>query len=197
MIVAVEPARRPLPLAGPLQAFVEQLCNACEPVPDPARVADLLAHARPGLEALRPWIAFDPDRYARRRLFRNQRFELILMCWGDGQFTPVHDHDGQSGWITVIDGTLTVQEYDRLWGPRDLTRASADELSRPGSVPLAPARRLVVPAGTSIAEAAAPETIHRVGPDSGRALSLHLYAGPLRSLLTFDPEAGTARRVTL
>jgi hypothetical protein len=57
--------------------------------------------------------------------------------------------------------------------------------------------RYVVEAGRSVAEAEGPETIHRVGPVGGRALSLHLYAGPLDSFLVFDPERGTARRLSV
>jgi len=184
---------RSRPLALP--DFLSRLQEACDPVVDVPRVEELLADWRPSLESLGPWIAFDPLSYSRQQLYRDPSFELLLLCWDRGQATPVHDHDGQAGWITVLEGTLTVQEYERYGGPADLRDLTSAELTPPDTVPLGPARRLTVSAGSSVAEAAAPETIHRVGPSGGRALSLHLYAGPLDSFLVFDPERGTARRV--
>jgi cysteine dioxygenase len=184
---------RPRPLSLP--AFLDRLQDAIGGTTRADVVEELLASWRPRLESLRPFVRYDPLRYARQRLFRCDAFELILMCWDEGQATPVHDHDGQSGWITVVEGELTVQEYDRLGGPSDLREIRCEEPSEPGLVPLAAAGRLVVPAGSAVAEAAAPEAIHRVGPRLGRALSLHLYAGPLDSFLVFDPATGSARRV--
>jgi cysteine dioxygenase len=186
-------ATGPRPLALP--DFISRIKDAGDPQSNPARVEELLASWRPNLESLRPWIAFDPVRYARQRLYRDLTFELLLLCWDRGQATPVHDHDGQAGWITVIEGSLSIQEYERYGGPADLGDLTSDEPSPPDTVPMVPVRRLTVAAGSSVAEAAAPETIHRVGASGGRALSLHLYAGPLSTFLVFDPERGTARRV--
>jgi len=184
---------RPRPLG--LGDFLSRLQRACGPVVDVPRVEELLADWRPSLDSLKPWIAFDPRGYSRQQLHRDPSFELLLLCWDRGQATPVHDHDGQAGWITVLEGTLAVQEYERYGGPVDLRELTSAVPTPPDTVPLAPARRLSLPAGSSVAEATTPETIHRVGASGGRALSLHLYAGPLASFLVFDAERGTARRV--
>jgi cysteine dioxygenase len=189
------PARAPRPRPPALADFILRLKEAGEPQSNPARVEELLASWRPSLESLRPWIAFDPVRYSRQRLYRDEGFELLLLSWDHGQSTPVHDHDGQAGWITVLEGSLTVQEYQRYGGPADLGDLTSYEPTPPDTVPIVPDRRLTINGGSSIAEAAAPETIHRVAASGGRALSLHLYAGPLRTFLVFDPERGTARRV--
>jgi cysteine dioxygenase len=184
---------RPRPLA--LADFVSRIREAGDPQASPERVEELLASWRPSLDTLRPWIAFDPGRYARQRLYHDETFELLLLCWERGQATRVHDHDGQAGWITVLEGTLSIQEYERYGGPADLGDLTSSEPTPPDTVPLVPVRRLTVAAGSSVAEAAAPETIHRVGAYGGRTLSLHLYAGPLRTFLVFDPERATARRI--
>jgi hypothetical protein len=187
--------RKATPRPLPLPEFVSRLREACEPSPRPELVEELLAAWRPSLDSLTPFVAFDPLRYARRRVFRNDAFELILMCWDRGQATPVHDHDGQSGWITVLEGRLAIQEYERLGGPADLREITSEKPTPPGLLPLKVGRRVTVAAGASVAEAAAPESIHRVGAEQGRALSLHLYSGPLDSFLVFDPELGSARRI--
>ncbi len=184
---------RPRPLA--LADFVSRIREAGDPQANPERVEELLASWRPSLDSLRPFVAFDPLRYSRQRLYRDATFEMLLLCWDRGQATPVHDHDGQHGWITVLEGSLTIEEYERYGGPADLGNLTSEEPTPPDTVPLVPARRLTVAAGSSVAEASAPETIHSVGAIGGRALSLHLYAGPLDSFLVFDPERGAARRV--
>jgi cysteine dioxygenase len=174
------------------ERFVARLQAACTDGPDPAAIGTILESFRPSLRSIAPSIAFGAERYTRTRLHRSAAFELLLLCWDRGQATPVHDHDGQAGWFTVLEGALGVQEYDREGGPADL-RSLAE--TSPGGLRLHEGRRYVVEAGRSVAEAEGPETIHRVGPVGGRALSLHLYAGPLDSFLVFDRERGTARRL--
>ena len=185
------------PRPEPCSRFVARLQEACAGGPDAAAIDAVLAAARPSLESLAPWIAFDAARYTRTRLHRSHSFELLLLCWERGQATPVHDHDGQAGWFTVLEGELGVQEYDREGGPADLRSLVAREETPEGGLRLHQGGRYVVEAGRSVAEAAGPETIHRVGPVGGRALSLHLYAGPLDSFLVFDPARGTARRLSV
>ena len=185
------------PISEPCSRFVARLQEACADGPNAAAIDAVLAAARPSLESLAPWIAFDAARYTRTRLHRSDSFELLLLCWERGQATPVHDHDGQAGWFTVLEGELGVQEYDREGGPADLRSLAAREETPEGGLRLHQGGRYVVGAGRSVAEAEGPETIHRVGPVGGRALSLHLYAGPLDSFLVFDPARGTARRLSV
>ncbi len=177
--------------------FVARLQAACADGPDPAAIGAVLEAFRPTLSSLAPWIAFDDARYTRTRLHRSDAFELLLLCWERGQATPVHDHDGQAGWFTVLEGALGVQEYDREGGPADLRSLAAHEETQPGGLRRHEGRPYVVEAGRSVAEAEGPETIHRVGPVGGRALSLHLYAGPLDSFLVFDPSRGSAKRISV
>jgi cysteine dioxygenase len=185
------------PRREPCGRFVTRLQEACADGPDAAAIDEVLADFRPTVESLAPWIAFDASRYTRTRLHRSDAFELLLLCWDRGQATPVHDHDGQAGWFTVLEGALGVQEYDREGGPDDLRSLAAREETAEGALRLHEGRRYVVEAGRSVAEAEGPETIHRVGPVGGRALSLHLYAGPLDSFLVFDAARGTARRLSV
>jgi len=186
---------RPRVQALPLASFVERLRTACDP-PSPAAVEDVLARFRPSAGALAPHVRFQDDRYARVRLHRSQAFELLLLAWEPGQATPIHDHDGQAGWFTVLEGRLSVQEFERDGGPADLRDLVADAETEAGRITLRPGRTYVVDAGRTVAEAGAPETIHRVGASGRRAVSLHLYAGPLDSLVIFDEQRGTARRVS-
>jgi hypothetical protein len=178
--------------------FLARLKEACARGVSPDGVAQALRDCRPSVESLQPWIAFRPDRYARHRLFRGPSYEVLLMCWDRDQDTPIHDHDGQTGWISVIAGSLYIQEYVRTGGPADLkdlvASGAADIETAPGSTPLILGSRRIVSEGESVAEAEGAEVVHRVGPVGGKTLSIHVYAAPVDSFLVFDEVRGSARR---
>lgn len=161
----------------------------------PAAVTTALRGWPPSAAALRPWARFDPSRYRRQRLYRDDDFELLLLCWERGQATPIHDHDGQTGWFTVVAGALAVQNFERRGGPADLSRVTFEAPLGPGGLTLHKGSLSRLERGATVCEAAAPETIHRVGSAGGRALSLHVYARPLDAFLVFDERDGACRRV--
>ena len=55
-----------------------------------------------------------PDTYARRLLHRDPagRYTAIVMTWGPGQGTPVHDHGGLWCVEGVVEGEIAVTHYD-------------------------------------------------------------------------------------
>ncbi|MBM3810058.1 MAG: cysteine dioxygenase [Acidimicrobiia bacterium] len=57
-----------------------------------------------------------PDRYARRLLCRNEElgYTAVVMTWGPGQRTPVHDHAGMWCVEGVVEGLMDVHQYDLL-----------------------------------------------------------------------------------
>jgi cysteine dioxygenase len=123
-------------------------------------------------------VAFRPSGYARYCLGRTEACELLLVCWLPGQASQVHDHGGSSGASWVVRGELRETRY--AWGgdrllPADVTGAQAGDvlLERP-------------------------ETIHRIDNASPEgAVSLHLYAPPMRGMTPYDAsvvtEAGPLR----
>src|SRR6478735_3241181 len=54
-----------------------------------------------------------PDHYARRLLHRDPRgrYSAIVMTWGPGQGTAVHDHGGLWCVEGVVDGEIAVTQY--------------------------------------------------------------------------------------
>src|SRR5215207_487964 len=54
-----------------------------------------------------------PDHYARRLLHRDPRgrYTAIVMTWGPGQGTAVHDHGGLWCVEGVVDGEIAVTQY--------------------------------------------------------------------------------------
>src|SRR5439155_3095737 len=54
------------------------------------------------------------DTYARRLLYRDPsgRYTIVVMAWGPGQRTALHDHAGICCVECVVDGQMEVTQYD-------------------------------------------------------------------------------------
>src|SRR5690349_8054593 len=86
------------------------------PLPEPGAAGVSAADARAilkGLKALKvdwtlfgPHIAFDPNGYFRKRLFRDRDWEMLMLCWLPGQKTVIHDHGGSWGATAVLSGVI-------------------------------------------------------------------------------------------
>lgn len=117
----------------------------------------------------------NPDGYTRTRAYRDENFELLLLNWAPGAASPIHDHGGQRCWMLVLSGKLQVDDYARLdrGNVRGYAHIEAEE-SR------------VLEAGGVDARAGRFD-LHRVSatPDS-EAVSLHVYAKPLRRYMIYD-----------
>ena len=167
----------------PLLALVARLEEALAPgAGEEAGVRRLLAAYAARNRDWRRYAAFRTDRHTRRLVFRGERFELLVMGWEPRQASPVHDHGGRRCWMTVLRGCILETPFAPPGrGPGPL-RAGPTAVRRPGEV-------------SYVHDDAG---LHRVAAaPEGRAVSLHLYAGPLRSCRVFDPRTGRAERVEL
>ena len=86
------------------------------------KVKDILEGIFKAGEDLLPpeFLAPHPERYARRLLHRDPegRYSVVIMVWGPGQGTFLHDHAGEWCVECVYRGKIAVTSYDLL-GPED------------------------------------------------------------------------------
>src|SRR5918999_4024835 len=64
--------------------------------------------------SLQRYIFFRPERYTRNLVFKNEAFELLVICWNIGQQAPVHGHEGERCWSRVEQGSLLLCNYREL-----------------------------------------------------------------------------------
>jgi 3-mercaptopropionate dioxygenase len=119
------------------------------------------------------------DTYARRLLHRDPagRYTAIVMTWGPGQGTPVHDHGGLWCVEGVVEGQIAVTRYDVTREPDDRYRVQALD---------------TLMAGTGEAGRLIPPTDHHVIANalgSQPSLTLHIYGGELGACQVFVPDA--------
>lgn len=140
---------------------------------DLVTLARLIRFGPEAWAALAPYLAFDQRQYRRVRLFRDEHWEGLLLCWLPGHATSVHDHGGSIGMSFVLSGTLTEERWRVAERGQPLAPLGAGEQSR----------------GDHAVELL--DTIHRVSNASQEpAVSLHVYSPPLRVLGAHDPALG-------
>jgi 3-mercaptopropionate dioxygenase len=124
-----------------------------------------------------------PESYARRLFHRDPRgrYTAIVMTWGPGQGTAVHDHGGLWCVEGVVDGEIAVTQY--------LVQPDQDGFFR-----VTPMGSLL--AGTGSAGCLIPPTDHHVlanaRPDRA-SVTLHVYGGDLNDCRVFLPATPDGR----
>ena len=82
------------------------------------RVKDVLTDliSSGGLELPDRYHAARPECYARRLLHRDPdlRYSVVVMTWGPGQGTPLHDHSGMWCVEAVAKGRMEVTQFHKL-----------------------------------------------------------------------------------
>ena len=120
-----------------------------------------------------------PDRYARRLLHKSAElgYSVLVMTWGPGQGTPLHDHAGMWCVEGVLSGRIDVTQYELLE-----QRGERYRFRRQGTVA----------AGVGDAGALIPpfeyHTITNASP-AEKAVTVHVYAGEMTSCTIFLPGA--------
>jgi predicted metal-dependent enzyme (double-stranded beta helix superfamily) len=118
-----------------------------------------------------------PDCYARRLLYEDpaERYTAVVMTWGPGQGTPVHDHGGLWCVEGVVEGEMQVTQYD--------VRADGEVFTvTPTGSPLS--------AGVGTAGRLIPPTDYHVlanGQADAVSVTLHVYGGDLSGCRIFTP----------
>jgi cysteine dioxygenase len=116
-----------------------------------------------------------PGGYTRSCAYWDERFEVLLLNWAAGAASAIHDHGGQHCWMQVLEGQLVVDDYLR-----------ADSGERPGFARVEARGSRLMSAG-DVDLRSGRFDLHRVSaPAGGPALSVHIYAAPLKEFLAYN-----------
>ena len=99
------------PKAIPAGEFIDRLRELSEGVITKQTMYDFLVTYEIRAEDLERYKLWLPDRHTRNKIFRNDMIECMLICWPIGAITPLHTHNGQLGWMTMIRGKLIVDNF--------------------------------------------------------------------------------------
>ncbi|WP_299337342.1 cysteine dioxygenase family protein [uncultured Psychroserpens sp.] len=128
-----------------------------------------------GLDGIdfQPVESWSSEKYTRNCIYRDDVFELILLCWEAGQETPIHGHDGEDCWVYMMKGELQEVYY---------TIDTQNYLREERSQRLAPKQISFMNDKIGF---------HKLkNVNQGRSISLHLYAKPIEHCRSFDDTSG-------
>ncbi|HKE01707.1 MAG TPA: cysteine dioxygenase family protein [Planctomycetota bacterium] len=154
-------------------------------------VLDLLADVQVDAGSVKRYAAWVDDRHARHLVHRDDLFEVLLLCWRPGNRTPVHTHNGQLGWATIVRGGLAVTDYE--WHgcnkPENQNVVGIDCVAGATQIDLRAKPTVRATVGGPVATVSKTQTIHQIEcpPDVGElTASIHIYSRPIDSCVMFD-----------
>jgi cysteine dioxygenase len=159
----------------PLDFLLADLDRALAEEGRSAKVTRLLAeYAQSGADDWKRYAFFEANYYSRNLVRLSDVYELIVLCWGPGQRSPIHDHAAQRCWMGVLEGRVRETIY-RVGESTPPTAGPAREFAAGG-----------------VAFIVDDMGWHRIEPvGDAPAVTLHLYSKPIRECRVLDEGSGT------
>lgn len=182
------------PAAVPAEQFVEGIRRLSEGIITKQKIHDYLVAYEIRPEDLQMYQQWLPDRHTRNKIFRNEMIEVMLICWPIGAVTPLHTHNGQLGWMTIIEGKLLVENYRKTEcnRPENQQVVGMDCLAGATRIEMEHLENELAIPGGPVNTVDKLQTIHRIrnlAEWDHRAVSMHVYSRPIDSCVVFDLEA--------
>ncbi len=127
-------------------------------------------HLSVDVRDLAPYTFFRDAAYTRNLIFKNEYFELLLICWHKGVMTPVHDHNHSFGLMYGVQGRLLEEVFPIVTPGIEMKRSMSREISE-GCY-------------TVITDKIGAHRLKNI--TDGQSISLHLYVGPVRHCHTYS-----------
>lgn len=125
------------------------------------------------IEEFEKYYTWSEEQFTRNCLARTEQFELVLICWEEGQKSAIHDYGEAMAWVHPLTGSLKEERY---------------LLSENGT-------GLIKISSLSIKEGEF-SFLHKTGIHKyynnyeARSVSLHLYVKPIKSRKIYDCSEG-------
>ncbi|MGI9055954.1 MAG: cysteine dioxygenase [Pyrinomonadaceae bacterium] len=171
---------------------IENLIEGLRKIPDAEfkcdNVYQFLAENPVDVDTIAPYFFWSEKFYTRNLLYKDERFELMVLCWDRGQVSKIHNHANQMCWMTVPVGRLRGQNFravetDEEKGFCKLAETDTFNLS-----------------DCLAAKVELEQPIHQILnlPEfNERAVSVHIYSKPCEKCLCYCRETDTFKEVNL
>jgi DMSO/TMAO reductase YedYZ molybdopterin-dependent catalytic subunit len=116
------------------------------------------------------WVHFSPRSYQRNLVRAGEWYHVWVMCWRNGQRSPIHDHAQSACAVKVLSGTATVTDFS--YAPNGHVYATGSRRCPPSAVVMSCDRD--------------PHQISNLQADNGDLVTLHVYTPPLLRMATFS-----------
>lgn len=171
---------------------IENLIEGLRKIPNADFECDnvyrFLAENPVDVDSIAPFFFWSEKFYTRNLIYKDERFELMVLCWDKGQVSRVHNHADQMCWMTVPVGRLRGQNF---------RAAETNEAKRFCRLEETDCFDL---SDCLAAKVELEEPIHQILnlPEfDERAVSLHIYSKPFDKCLSYCRETNRVSEVPL
>ena len=140
-------------------------------------ILEWFGHVPLTVQDVASYLTFSPQRYVRNKLHDGPAYQALVLCWRNGQRSPIHNHRGSHCGVKVLRGIATETIFARA--PNGL---------------VLPVRSRDLAADHTCASA--DEDIHQVSNlQAGGAdlVTLHIYSPPLLRMEVFSLDTPAVR----
>jgi cysteine dioxygenase len=169
---------------------IEQLISGLRQIPDREFICETvyayLAENPVESDSFQKYLFWNSGFYTRNLVYKDDRFEMMTVCWEPGQISRIHNHCDQRCWMTVPIGRLkgqnfAVESMNESTGYCKLRETDSFELS-----------------DCLAAKVELEEPIHQILNNfEERAVSIHIYSKPFDHCLAYCRETDTYKEVRL
>jgi len=138
--------------------------------PDLARLLDELSRFEIDLDDLSEHLHFAENGYKRNLVRAAPNYHAWVLCWKNGQRSPIHDHSGSACVVRVLRGTLTETMFELA--PNGHVKATFSRDFAHGS--------LIGSEDTDIHQ------VSNLQAEDADLVTLHVYTPPLNRMNTFS-----------
>ncbi|MEQ8623629.1 MAG: cysteine dioxygenase family protein [Vicingaceae bacterium] len=117
-----------------------------------------------------PYVFWEESSYTRNCIHRTKDYELILLCWDEGEETAIHCHNNQECWVYVLKGEFQEERFQET--ERGLKIEQELDLMKEG-----------------VSYMNDDMGYHRLAnSEKSRGMSLHLYMNPIDECNIYNAE---------
>lgn len=133
-------------------------------------VETLLGHLDVNADDLARFVRFSDSGYTRNAVRGGRWYQVWVLCWKNGQRSPIHDHRGSTCGVRILRGTATQTLF--VHAPNGHIKAVCSDDFGPGSI-----------------VGSVDQDMHQVSNlQAGDAdlVTLHVYSPPLTHMVTYN-----------
>lgn len=172
----------------PIHNLIDGLLEIPDAEFDCQPVYDYLSRNPIEVDSIQKYLFWSPDFYTRNLIYKDERFEMMAICWEPGHVSRIHNHCEQRCWMTVPIGRLkgqnfAVEDIDEATGYCKLKETDAFELAE-----------------CLTAKVELEQPIHQILnlPEyDDRAVSIHIYSKPYDHCISYCRDTDTYKDVKL
>lgn len=151
-------------------------------------IYQFLAEHPVDVDSIAPYFFWSEKFYTRNLIYKDERFELMAVCWERGQVSRIHNHADQMCWMTVPVGKLHGQNFRAVEIDEEKHFCKLEETDNFDL------------SDCLAAKVELEQPIHQILnlPEfNQRAVSIHIYSKPFNKCLSYCRDTDTFKEVNL